>query len=540
MILYSFEPLKNGFTCIIRNCTFTNIEQVGEKDSALLNWQENGVLKIYDCKIENAKGLTLKIQHSIINDIMYNGKFFQIYLSQIEIDDLTVYYGFNHGHNSYIYINNTTFSYCNFKRSLFNLDTTLEKRYGKIYVNNTLFNGNRGNNGGVFNMVEAPNQVTNIIDINNCIFENNYAYGYGGVVYSLIPLEYYKINFRDCSFTNNTSFNGKNHTKGSICYSLNQSCEPIFNNKDDIIENCGINSFSFNPSHVSLGYNTPSSLDIYSGQLIKEPLIFVIKDIHDKDVKLKIDINNTDMNKMILYQLEMDDPYNSKIYGGVEGFCFGDVCKISDIRRRFSAFKNTTTEIDINIKVCNTTKYIEKYINDGNIKSCINSNILKYRFKNIYTVYIISIITTYHIIVTIIWTITNSIYTEKVLDESYKEYIECFYPRFEMISSLFNSIILAIGCYFAYETRYAEKRYTESLSIPIYVYLIYHIYSEFLYYQVNVSIKPKDLINSIGTIVYSIIVIKYVYIDKLIYIYSRYCNYMKLKKHENDHYQLKF
>jgi len=88
----------------------------------------------------------------------------------------------------------------------------LEKRYGKIYVNNTLFNGNRGNNGGVFNMVEAPNQVTNIIDINNCIFENNYAYGYGGVVYSLIPLEYYKINFRDCSFTNNTSFNGKNHT----------------------------------------------------------------------------------------------------------------------------------------------------------------------------------------------------------------------------------------------------------------------------------------------------------------------------------------
>jgi hypothetical protein len=400
------------------------------------------------------------------------------------------------------------------------------------------------------------------------------------------------------------------------------------------------------------------------------------------------------MNKMILYQLEMDDPYNSKIYGGVEGFCFGDVCKISDIRiignpghyklifkllsfGRFSAFKNTTTEIDINIKVCNTTKYIEKYINDGNIKSChlpfcnpscnsgecindnicnctnpfftgkhcneyyqlkkskllniifmiislilimvsiiligliilfklnviikaagpelliviligtifnyiyvfilalrktritctliyllknlgfslvygsflvknlrvyliINSNILKYRFKNIYTVYIISIITTYHIIVTIIWTITNSIYTEKVLDESYKEYIECFYPRFEMISSLFNSIILAIGCYFAYETRYAEKRYTESLSIPIYVYLIYHIYSEFLYYQVNVSIKPKDLINSIGTIVYSIIVIKYVYIDKLIYIYSRYCNYMKIKKHENYHYQLKF
>jgi len=48
MILYSFEPLKNGFTCIIRNCTFTNIEQVGEKDSALLNWQENGVLKIYE------------------------------------------------------------------------------------------------------------------------------------------------------------------------------------------------------------------------------------------------------------------------------------------------------------------------------------------------------------------------------------------------------------------------------------------------------------------------------------------------------------
>jgi len=37
---------------------------------------------------------------------------------------------------------------------------------------------------------------------------------------------------------------------------------------------------------------------------------------------------------MLFYQLEMNDTYNSKIYGSVNGFCYDNNCKVSNFRSK--------------------------------------------------------------------------------------------------------------------------------------------------------------------------------------------------------------
>lgn len=79
-------------------------------------------------------------------------------------------------------------------------------------IQNTKFIGNLGNNGPIINILEYSDDY--IINFNFCIFENNHAYNYGGIVYShkyytenFVPIHnhYY---FNDCVFVNNTARKG--------------------------------------------------------------------------------------------------------------------------------------------------------------------------------------------------------------------------------------------------------------------------------------------------------------------------------------------
>ncbi|KAL6617356.1 7 transmembrane sweet-taste receptor of 3 GCPR-domain-containing protein [Neocallimastix sp. 'constans'] len=762
MLLYSYNPLVNGITCKITNCTFTNFEQVSEKNSAILNWQEKGVTEFKNCRIENVKGrnsyilygntdgiieftnvnitnfrsqmaeiafsitynVSLKIQHSIINNVIFYGKIFQVLTGHIELNDLTMKnvnlgenkdfstlfqfnshgtidilnskfynitgsYAFNHGYNSHLNINNTIFSNCNFTNSMFNIYQGPTGRYGRISILNSTFNDNKGNNGAIFNLRSGDNGIISSLLVQNCTFNNNYSYEYGGVIYSISIIAYKSALFLDCTFSNNTSYN-----EGDICYSLNQDCEPSFNNKDNIIRDCGISSFATNPSYIGTDDNTSPSLNILSGQLIEEPLIFVIKDVNNNNIDLNFDINKSDISKMLFYQLEMNDTYNSKIYGSVNGFCYDKNCKVSNFRivgnpgkyilifklltfGRFIDFKNNTLSIDVNINPCNRSTYIEKYIENENILSCfspfcepscnsgicVNDNICnctnpiftgkycneyyqlekkkllniifiilsiiliilsvvliyliiayknnteiklagydlliiillgsiinyffiinltyskttiactfnyllknlgfslvfgtllvknirlysviyswvkKFKFKNIYMFYIIFIITSFHLFILLIWVITRSIKTDTKLDENFREYTKCSFPYLDKFCTIFNGVVILLGCFFAYLTKSLEKIYTESLSIPIYLYLLYYILSEFCYYNENISVLFEDIINSIGTFLYTILVIKYVIINKFLIIYERYLDYMKQMKRSEERLQSRY
>eukprot|EP00833_Pecoramyces_ruminatium_P007129 jgi/Orpsp1_1/1181161/evm.model.c7180000076137.1 len=341
MIFYSYAPLDNGFKCLISNCTFTNFTQTGEKNSAILNWQEDGNTTIKNCKIENVKGVSsylvysntkgnielfnvnitnyestygkvafslgynvsLKIQDSYFSNINFNGMFFQTTEGQIVVNNLNMVnvnnnqiadsfkifehnhkgkiiinnsnfnnitgdYGFRQGFGSQITIYNAKFNFCYFDNSIFYINRETSNRYGTIYITDSEFNNNKSNDGSVFNIIDISSDILSSLEVNNSTFRNNYAYGYGGVIYSISELTSRKAKFINCTFINNTSYN-----EGEVCYSLDNSCEPKFNNKDDIIKSCGIKSFAINPTKISLDDDSSSSLDIISGQIISEPII---------------------------------------------------------------------------------------------------------------------------------------------------------------------------------------------------------------------------------------------------------------------------
>ena len=93
---------------------------------------------------------------------------------------------------------------------MFNIFQGPTGRYGRISILNSTFNDNKGNNGAIFNLRSGDNGIISSLLVQNCTFNNNYSYEYGGVIYSISIIAYKSALFLDCTFSNNTSYNGIN------------------------------------------------------------------------------------------------------------------------------------------------------------------------------------------------------------------------------------------------------------------------------------------------------------------------------------------
>ncbi|ORX59207.1 hypothetical protein BCR36DRAFT_89399 [Piromyces finnis] len=94
------------------------------------------------------------------------------------------------------------------------------------------------------------------------------------------------------------------------------------------------------------------------------------------------------------------------------------------------------------------------------------------------------------------------------------EYSECDYPHDERIRLIINFIIILIGCIWTYRMRYISHIFREPLAVPFYSYLIYKgivFIMEIFCSNIN---NLSYLADSFGTILYSFIILYFLYFIK--------------------------
>eukprot|EP00833_Pecoramyces_ruminatium_P005671 jgi/Orpsp1_1/1179703/evm.model.c7180000070418.1 len=82
------------------------------------------------------------------------------------------------------------------------IDSSCEYMQGHYYIENTLFDTNGSDKGGIFNIEEID--YNSSIKIKDSVFSNNFA-TYGGVIYSLSKLTPKLVSFNNCEFIDNTA-----------------------------------------------------------------------------------------------------------------------------------------------------------------------------------------------------------------------------------------------------------------------------------------------------------------------------------------------
>ncbi|OUM70449.1 hypothetical protein PIROE2DRAFT_56760 [Piromyces sp. E2] len=65
----------------------------------------------------------------------------------------------------------------------------------------------------------------------------------------------------------------------------------------------------------------------------------------------------------------IDDDYNAELIGHLQSYCWGDACEFPPVKGQFSYFKNSTIDIEVEIKDCNKN-YIYQSIDSNRLKSC--------------------------------------------------------------------------------------------------------------------------------------------------------------------------
>ncbi|OUM60998.1 hypothetical protein PIROE2DRAFT_13114 [Piromyces sp. E2] len=121
-----------------------------------------------------------------------------------------------------------------------------------------------------------------------------------------------------------------------------------------------------------------------------------------------------------------------------------------------------------------------------------------------------------HLFIITILSITNSVKSIKAIDRKGQEYVDCEYHRSSI--SFVNITTIIIESLIAYAIRKIDKKFKEPLSIPVYFYVIYII----LYYVMKL-VKDNILIyyfSAIGTLMYSSVVLVFLFVIKFYNIYS--------------------
>jgi len=120
----------------------------------------------------------------------------------------------------------------------------------------------------------------------------------------------------------------------------------------------------------------------------------------------------------------------------------------------------------------------------------------------------------YHLILLTIWIIMDGIKGTPMYTINNYEYTDCQYHNSHILSILFNLIVLIMGVSVAYSIRHVNENFQEQLAIPIYVYGVFSLFEEIVEYIEAIPLEFKDGIRNIAMIIYTIVILYYLFIEK--------------------------
>jgi len=375
--VYNFSNSQNYN--IFNNVRFNNISQNGAlfvtKNSiyTIKNSNFNNINTCYrdnNC-IENNIGNKL-FEEMTIGSVNDSGSLI------IHNDNFTNIYG-NSGFKSITYatieITSSRFENMYFSNGLI---SEYENNFAWYTINSSVFSNINGINGSILN-IKTDYPLSSRIAFINSVFMNNSVSNYGGIVYSLNPSASKSIFFIYCTFSNITA------STGSISYALNKSSEPFFSNKDSILKE---NSFATNPSYIKFTNDSLTSISVYSGEEFPGKIACSIFDDYDNVIYTSDNsLSTLKLDNFIFFSLYQKDISNSYLVGFTNCYYWNNECSISNIKMianpgkynltfqiinfgTHKIFPKNSLIIEVEIKNCNETGYINKDLYNFNIKSC--------------------------------------------------------------------------------------------------------------------------------------------------------------------------
>ncbi|ORX82322.1 hypothetical protein BCR32DRAFT_292715 [Anaeromyces robustus] len=382
-VFNNINPSYNG-PLSLKNVTVTNVNSKGvlfRTIASSIQVENSHFENIHTCIKNNNCTNNKNIQQSLEEASIL---FMDVYGSFISrnntFKEIYGYAGIITGAESYIVLDDSSFTDSYFDNGLIHINDQKYYYCGHYKIENSLFSNIHGINGAIFNIVGYNPIYTVAIKTFTSRFINNVASKNGGVIYSINQYTNDLLIFNDCIFYNNTAL------QGTIAYSLNKRAEPYFSNREDIIESIN-GTFATNPSIIKFTEDTPKFISVLSGNIISEKISCSLYDSYLKKIKTITDISAWNINEVIVFELTTNDNYNTQLLGQTHCYYWNETCSLSNIRvlgnpgtyklnlkiknfGEYSAFKDNSINLDLEILECNTTKYMYKKIYGNNHKSC--------------------------------------------------------------------------------------------------------------------------------------------------------------------------
>ncbi|OUM57358.1 hypothetical protein PIROE2DRAFT_17689 [Piromyces sp. E2] len=119
---------------------------------------------------------------------------------------------------------------------------------------------------------------------------------------------------------------------------------------------------------------------------------------------------------------------------------------------------------------------------------------------------IISGILSAHLVILLLWIITDNISANVAYTPDYKEFTKCFYPKSNILDTVLNLTVLSIGTMLSYAIRGVSDNFKEQLSVPVYTYVVSTILMVYITMEKDINVNIQDFFNALGTIINTLVV----------------------------------
>ncbi|OUM59149.1 hypothetical protein PIROE2DRAFT_15407 [Piromyces sp. E2] len=133
LLLTTYNPIVNGVTFNLNNCTMTNIIQYSDFASSLFTWVDKGSFTINNCNVKNAKGTKSHIHYQgNESKVTFNNVIFDSISSNFPVNLINLDSPEN---NSFLHLNNVKISKVSSPGVLFRNNVSLLKINGGQFEN---------------------------------------------------------------------------------------------------------------------------------------------------------------------------------------------------------------------------------------------------------------------------------------------------------------------------------------------------------------------------------------------------------------------
>jgi hypothetical protein len=385
---------NNICTLILNDVTIDNFESMNgiiNTNLGDITINNSMISNVYICVYSSYCDEAMSSEENKLDGYIFKiGSGSNVTISDTTFDTIMGYIGFKAEKSTNIEINNSAFNYVTLFNSLIVFD---KKTYGHYLINNTQFNFNSADKGGIVRIEEIDENSSLIIS--DSLFDSNYA-SYGGIIYSKSKLTNKYVKFNNCELSENAAY------EGGISYSLSKNYEPYFSNIDELRENEHFKEtefgFSTNPSKIRFTNDSLTTFSILSGDMIPNGMKCEFVDDYGNVPKVlynsieRSKYSDDNFNNYVFFNLEVDDS-NVAIIGNSLAYCILGGCTLPivkiignpghhklifkvDTYGHFQEFENNTFEIDFTINECDESIYRYKDIENLGLKSCFEPKCL--------------------------------------------------------------------------------------------------------------------------------------------------------------------